>query len=239
MSQSPACAQAAPPSSPFTTPQIPGLFYYRDFVSPYLATSLHTAILSHPHAWKTLTNRTLQNWGGLPHIKGMIPTPLPTFLTPLISLLVSTSLFPSSHPPNHVLVNRYLPGQGIHPHVDGPAYKPRAAIVSLLSPIVMDFYSTSHNPTPAISPSQCPAASLLLEPNSCLLLTSQAYTHFYHAIAERTRDTLDSPILNLPPTHPPSYPRHDRISLTLRTSCRTIRNPLLTPTRLAKPHPPS
>lgn len=50
-------------------------------------------------------------------------------------------LFPS--PINHVLVNEYLPGQGIMPHQDGPAYFPVVAIISLGSPAVMRFFSSS------------------------------------------------------------------------------------------------
>jgi len=41
---------------------------------------------------------------------------------------------------NHVLVNEYLPGQGIMPHTDGPLYRPMVAIISLASHTVMNFY---------------------------------------------------------------------------------------------------
>ncbi|MBA0800515.1 hypothetical protein Gohar_010941, partial [Gossypium harknessii] len=48
-----------------------------------------------------------------------------------------SGLFPSAI--NHILINEYLPNQGIMPHQDGPAYYPVVAILSLGSPVVMDF----------------------------------------------------------------------------------------------------
>lgn len=213
-------------STPFTSTLLPGLFYYDNFLPPSLESSLHTSILSQPNAWKHLNNRTLQNWGGLPHLKGMLSTPLPSFLTPLLNLLLSTSIFPSSQSPNHVLINRYFPGQGIHPHVDGPAYKPRAAIVSLLAPILMDFYPV-HNDCPGVAEYDQPCATLLLRPRSCLVLTLQAYNNFYHAIAERQYDTIQPSVLNARSHEYTTYQRQERISLTVRASCKTLRNPLL------------
>ena len=45
----------------------------------------------------------------------------------------------SGHPPNHVLLNAYLPGQGIHSHQDGPIYNPGVCILSLGASAVMNF----------------------------------------------------------------------------------------------------
>ena len=41
-----------------------------------------------------------------------------------------TRIFTSGKGPNHVLVNEYLPGQGIMPHTDGPLFHPTIATVS-------------------------------------------------------------------------------------------------------------
>ena len=38
-------------------------------------------------------------------------------------------IFTSGKRPNHVLVNEYLPGQGIMPHTDGPLFHPTIATV--------------------------------------------------------------------------------------------------------------
>lgn len=84
-------------------------------------------------------------------------------------------LFPS--PINHVLVNEYLPGQGIMPHQDGPAYFPVVAIISLGSPAVMRF-----SPHPRLLDavettlaSHAQAFSVALMPGSLLVFKDSAY----------------------------------------------------------------
>lgn len=212
-------------SMPFESVLLPGLSYHESFIDAEQEARLLSGVHANPRAWKQLNKRTLQNWGGLPHIKGMIPTSLPPFLRPLCSQLVDRGVFPSSEAPNHVLVNRYEPGQGIAPHVDGPAYKPRAAIVSLQAPIVMDFYKIED--TPGISASRKPTASLVLRPRSLLVIAGDVYTSFYHSIAERESDTIDENVLNAEEDERGLFSRKERTSLTIRTSCKTIRNPLL------------
>jgi len=52
------------------------------------------------------------NTGGSPLAKGMIPEPLPLeWCQPVFDRLCAEKVFPVS--PNHILVNEYLPGQGI------------------------------------------------------------------------------------------------------------------------------
>lgn len=211
---------------PFETPVLPGLSYQDLFISEEEEAGLLHGVRSHQHQWKHLHNRTLQNWGGLPHIKGMLPTPLPNFLRPLCSSLVDAGVFPSAEAPNHVLVNRYEPGQGISPHEDGPAYKPRAAIVSLQAPIVMDFYRIGEN-TEGVGADDEPAGSVLLRPRSLLVLAGEVYTGFYHAIAERNEDDIGDTVLNAADRERRCVIRRERTSLTVRTSCKTIRNPLM------------
>lgn len=204
------------PSHPFTHPLLPGLSLHSDF----LPLSHHSLLLDTLPTlpWKHLRTRSLQNHGGLPHVKGMLPTPIPTLFHPLLSLL--SPFFPSA--PNHILVNRYQPSQGISPHVDGPAYKPIAAIISLSSPLVMDFH-TSPPPTDSTTPH----ASLLLRPRSLLLLTGSSYTDLHHGISARAVDEINATVLNAQPEEYGALTRQERISLTVRTACKTLRNPLL------------
>ena len=67
--------------------------------------------------------RRLQNLGGLVHKKGLIPAPLPSWLTPLMGRLAGdTGAFgEGGQLPNHVLINAYQPGEGIMPHEVQPA----------------------------------------------------------------------------------------------------------------------
>uniref|UniRef100_A0A2K6THY0 AlkB homolog 6 n=1 Tax=Saimiri boliviensis boliviensis TaxID=39432 RepID=A0A2K6THY0_SAIBB len=61
--------------------------------------------------WTQLSGRKLQNWGGLPHPRGMVPERLPPWLQRYVDKVSDLSLF-GGFPANHVLVNQYLPGEG-------------------------------------------------------------------------------------------------------------------------------
>ncbi|KAJ1295517.1 hypothetical protein BS78_01G230300 [Paspalum vaginatum] len=123
----------------YTVGDIPTLFYVPGFISHSEQSELlHNIYQAPAPKWKTLKNRRLQNWGGVVHEKGLLPQPLPSWLTKITDRVCQwSSLFPSSI--NHVLINEYHPNQGIMPHQDGPAYYPVVAIISLASPVVIDF----------------------------------------------------------------------------------------------------
>lgn len=53
----------------------------------------------------------LKSIGGIPSIRGMIPEALPPFLNEVCTHMARCHVFPS--PPNHILLNEYMPGQGI------------------------------------------------------------------------------------------------------------------------------
>lgn len=89
--------------------------------------------------------------------------------------------------PNHVLVNQYRPGEGIMPHTDGPAYERWAAILSLNSAAVFDFWR-DHSHAASGAPA---ALSLLVPPRSLLIFTGEAYSSHLHGIADRRIDDLE------------------------------------------------
>ncbi|KAM3324088.1 alpha-ketoglutarate-dependent dioxygenase alkB 6 isoform X9 [Capsicum chacoense] len=123
----------------FRVGSVPTVFYIPDFITDSEHDQLLNTIYDAPISkWKSLKNRRLQNWGGVVHEKGLIAQDLPPWLTRITRRITEKSgLFPSSI--NHVLINEYLPNQGIMPHQDGPAYYPVVAILSLGSPVVIDF----------------------------------------------------------------------------------------------------
>lgn len=47
------------------------------------------------------------------HAKGLVPTPLPSWLEPLASRLAAETAAFGGQAANHVLVNSYFPGEGI------------------------------------------------------------------------------------------------------------------------------
>uniref|UniRef100_A0A671U7C4 AlkB homolog 6 n=1 Tax=Sparus aurata TaxID=8175 RepID=A0A671U7C4_SPAAU len=76
--------------------------------------------------WTQLSGRRLQNWGGLPHPKGMLAEKMPDWLQTYCEKISSLGAF-SGKTANHVLVNEYKQGEGIMPHEDGPLNLPQAA----------------------------------------------------------------------------------------------------------------
>jgi len=87
----------------------------------HMRTRGHTDPCTHTHKctlplWSPmqvqLSNRRLQNLGGLVHPKGLLQTPLPPWLHPCLERCQQTGVF-GDQAPNHVLVNSYMPGQGI------------------------------------------------------------------------------------------------------------------------------
>ncbi|KAA1098882.1 hypothetical protein PGTUg99_019660 [Puccinia graminis f. sp. tritici] len=112
--------------------------------------------------WQRVNGRRSMYWGGTMTPKGkLVPQSPPSFMTnewpqvfkrleelEIFSSRPSSSAGPeeppstsSDHlPPNHCLVNEYNPGDGILPHLDGPAYLPTVATISLDSDTVYEFH---------------------------------------------------------------------------------------------------
>ncbi|NIG60740.1 CAP-Gly domain-containing linker protein 3 [Pontoporia blainvillei] len=109
--------------------------------------------------WTQLSGRKLQNWGGLPHPRGMVPERLPPWLQRYVDKVSDLSLF-GGLPANHVLVNQYLPGEGIMPHEDGPLYYPTVSTISLGSHTMLDLYEPRQpeddDPTEQVGPETLP-----------------------------------------------------------------------------------
>jgi alkylated DNA repair protein alkB family protein 6 len=82
--------------------------------------------------------------------------------------------------PNHVLINEYLPGQGIMPHKDGAAYYPVVCTVSLGASICLDIYGSKEDG----AVEDQPRWRILQEPRSLLITAGELYTDYLHGIAE-------------------------------------------------------
>jgi len=188
----------------FRAASSPGTAYYiPDFISPQEEEYLLRKIQESPQPkWKNLANRRLQVWGG--DVKSgsnvLIKAPLPSFLTEypdIIPRLRSTGVFSDTKQgaPNHVIVNEYLPGQGIMPHEDGPSYHPVVATISLGSHTVLNYHrykasleddANNDAGEPQTSRGRVihpdPVFSLLLEPRSLIITTSSLYTDHLHGI---------------------------------------------------------
>ncbi|XP_045388216.1 alpha-ketoglutarate-dependent dioxygenase alkB homolog 6 isoform X3 [Lemur catta] len=130
-----------PTLEPFRVEQAPPVIYYvPDFISKEEEEYLLRQVFNAPKPkWTQLSGRKLQNWGGLPHPRGMVPERLPPWLQRYVDKVSDLRLF-GGLPANHVLVNQYLPGEGIMPHEDGPLYYPTVSTISLGSHTMLDLY---------------------------------------------------------------------------------------------------
>jgi|TARA_A100001391_G_scaffold63912_1_gene39786 alkylated DNA repair dioxygenase AlkB len=122
--------------------------------------------------------------------------PLPDWLEVLAGRLWKDSIFQAQ--PDQVIVNEYLPGQGIAPHVDcEPCFGETIASLSLGSACLMDFSNIHSGNT----------ATQVLAPRSLLVLSGEARFNWTHGIPARKSDVIDGK----------KIARGRRVSLTFRT----------------------
>lgn len=194
--------------------QVPPKVYY---VPEFITEAEENAIISRVYdvpkpKWTQLLNRRLQNWGGIPHSKGMIAETIPEWLQDYLGRINRLNLM-DGKVPNHVLVNEYLPGQGIMPHGDGPLFYPTIATVSCGSHNVINFAEKDSRDGKKYS--------VLLERRSLLIVQCDMYENYLHGIDNVESDTIDENIANYHQCSE-SYQigqvikRGTRISLTIR-----------------------
>jgi len=181
-------------------------FYFPNFVTVEEEAYLIRKILESPQQkWKKLANRRLQILGGELTTKGtLISQPLPSFIDSypdIISRIEATGAFKNSPhgAPIHVILNEYLPGQGIMPHEDGPRYHPVVATISLGSHAIFHYYKYKdelETNDSVISHGgriidMSPALSVLLEPRSLIISSGTMYTSHLHGIEELQEDVIN------------------------------------------------
>lgn len=174
---------------------------YRDgYLDRDLARAIEGAIDAAP--WLDTLKRRVQHYGYRYDYKARRITPdsylgpLPEWLEQLAGRLVADGIFATQ--PDQVIINEYLPGQGIAPHVDcEPCFGDVIASLSLGSGCVMNFAHVATGKTMA----------RYLEPRSLLVLQGASRFEWTHGIAARKTDVVDGI----------SVPRGRRVSLTFRT----------------------
>ena len=116
----------------------------------------------------------------------------PDWLLPLCQKLLADKIFKII--PDQVIINEYLPGQGITPHIDCiPCFAEVICSLSLISPCVMEFVREEKVP-------------MLLEPRSLVVLSGESRYNWKHGIAARQADIYSGA----------KIPRQRRLSITFR-----------------------
>jgi alkylated DNA repair dioxygenase AlkB len=179
---------------------VPGLVLLRDWITLADEGALLASIDASP--WRDDLKRRVQHHGFRYDYKAravdesMRLGPLPGWAEELGARILREGL--CERAPDQVIVNEYLPGQGISRHVDCvPCFGPTVLSLSLGSPCVMEL-SAPETHEPVLLP--LPARSLLV-------LSGEARTRWAHAIPGRKSDVIAGVRM----------PRGRRVSLTFRT----------------------
>ena len=178
---------------------VPGLFYEANFIDAAEEVALFSAVDAAP--WLNDLRRRVQHYGwrydykARRIVKSMRLGDLPGWAIDLAQRLCRLGLM--SDVADQVIVNEYLPGQGIAPHTDCPTcFGNEICSVSLGSPVVMDFVERASSEK----------RSMVLEARSVVALTGSARTDWTHGIVGRKSDTIQGA----------RHVRGRRVSLTFR-----------------------
>lgn len=192
-------ANLFPEPLPKPAPDIPGLTYLSGYISAEQEKELLAEINHQP--WLTDLKRRVQHYGYKYDYKARGVAndaylgELPDWLSPLARRLHEEKIFADM--PDQVIVNEYLPGQGISAHIDCvPCFGATVASLSLGSACIMEF----SNPKAAAK------REVWLENRSLVVLSGAARYEWMHAIPARKSDTLDGV----------KIARERRVSLTFR-----------------------
>jgi alkylated DNA repair dioxygenase AlkB len=177
---------------PEEIPAIPGLSYRPIYTDLDAETRLVEAI--DQELWDTSWERRRQLYGFGYGRKEGLERDIPNWARPLIDRLHRDGI--GERPFDQMLVNEYLPGQGIAMHLDHKPFDRTVVSLSLLSACVMDFRRLSDGHR----------ESLLLEQRSLLVLSDAARYEWQHGIARRQNDRWRGIKL----------PRGRRLSVTFR-----------------------
>lgn len=179
---------------------IQGLNYIPDFISLQEEQELIAAIDS--HSWLHDLKRRVQHYGYKYDYKARSLSAqsyigeLPEWVVPIAAKLRSNKIFSKSV--DQVIVNEYLPGQGISAHIDCvPCFDVVIASLSLGSPAMMQFVNVRTSEK----------QDLYLEQRSLVVLASAARYEWTHSIPARKSDIVDGI----------KVARNRRLSLTFRS----------------------
>ena len=165
-------------------PEVSGLCIFDNFLTVEEQANCVWRVDAANDQWRHDLSRRVQHYGWWYDYKAHAITPdmnigaLPECLAKLAHKLnQETGLF--ERVPEQVIVNEYLPGQGIAMHTDHAGFGPIVCTISLLNDWEMDFSRDGKHKLPA-----------LLKRGSCVLLTGNARFRWSHGIAPRKTETL-------------------------------------------------
>lgn len=181
---------------------IPGLTYIPDYITEEEETKLLEVIDS--QEWSSDIKRRTQQYGFKFDytVRKLNPSmylgPIPEWLTNYTSRMLNEHIFPAfPYQPSQIIINEYLPGQGISRHTDSTTcFENTIVSLSLGSTCSMDLeqYKTGKK------------GSIMLARRSLLVFKDEARYDWMHSIAPRLEDKVKDEV----------FPRGRRVSITFR-----------------------
>lgn len=220
---------------PYKVGDTPNVYYVPEWVDSRQEEEFIAIVDQDMRQWDDMRSRSSQEWGAGDRCscgRGLTREPLPDSQKPLAKALHHIGAFDGAlFPMNSVRINGYVPGQGIHPHCDGPVYYPKVAILSLGSPCIFSLYPQTgtedcmkwdkdNNVPGGHRTGNEPICSVLLEPRSLLIFDRSAFWNHRHGIAAVSSEEVTSAVCNLAQAEGYSagdqLQRRRRVSLTMR-----------------------
>jgi alkylated DNA repair dioxygenase AlkB len=165
----------------FNFDKVKGLKYITNFLNANECESLVKIINSHP--WLSDIKRRVQHYGYKYDYKARnIDTKMFLGKLPAWAGIIGERLYKEGYInaiPDQVIINEYLPGQGISNHVDcEPCFGETIISISLCSTCIMDFIHTQLKDK----------VEVLLEPGSLVVINDDARHIWSHGIQARKTD---------------------------------------------------
>ncbi len=168
------------------------------YIPKYLSDARQSLLINEIDAlpWSNELKRRVQHYGFYYNYRNkkidrsMEAPPMPRYCWSLAKMLVNDKIL--SHLPDQLIVNEYMPGQGISPHIDcPPCFDDEIVSVSLLDEYPIQFSKSKED-----------VIEIPLAVGSVLKISGEARYDWYHQIPARKEDN--------------GIARHRRISLTFR-----------------------
>lgn len=174
----------------------PGLRIINGFITLEEEAALIQAVDS--ATWNTTLARRTQHYGYTYHYKQrglMVADQIPIWCEMLWPKMRHAELLPQGKIPDQMIVNEYLPGQGITSHIDSFVFGEPIMSLSLGSPCIMEFARAGHA-----------NVEVVLQRCSLAIMTGEARSKWTHKIAARKSDMINGK----------KVARTRRVSLTFR-----------------------
>ncbi|WP_053058294.1 alpha-ketoglutarate-dependent dioxygenase AlkB [Pedobacter sp. BMA] len=176
---------------------IPGLFLFPDFIDEELEKQLLSEIDN--QIWAVDYSRRLQYYGYRNELESPydlipFPVPIPPKIYQLSEKLVSTGTL--QYQPDQVIINEYVPGEGIKPHKDRAYYENQICGVNLGSGCVMRF----------IKGANLEVIDVEIPRRSMYIMQDDSRKKWSHGIPPRKKDKLNGEFQH----------RQRRVSITYR-----------------------